>query len=90
MKKVKTCNFDEVQRKKKNVFQMNWIWLFPQDTEEYEEEKFHIQSGCSFDEDFFKDIEEEMVTKVSYDIKITQNTFYTLAARVTTVEQTLP
>ena len=47
---------------------MYWIWLFSQDTEEYEEEKFHIKSGCSFDEDFFKDIEEEMVTKVPYDI----------------------
>ena len=41
---------------------------FSQDTKEYEEEKFHIQSGCSFDEDFFKDIEEEVVNKVQYDI----------------------
>ena len=69
MKKVKTCTFDEVQRKKKNVFQMNVLdRAFFQDSEEYEEEKFHIQSGCSHDEDFFKDIEEEVVNKVAYDI----------------------
>ena len=69
MKKVKTCTFDEVQRKKKNVFQMNVLdRAFFQDTEEYEEEKFHVQSDCSLDGDFSKDIEEEVVNKVAYDI----------------------
>ena len=69
MKKVKTCNFDEVQRKMKNVFQMNvLVMAFFQDTEEYEEEQFHIQSGCSFDEDFFRNIEEEVVNEVPYGI----------------------
>ena len=36
--------------------------------EEHEEEKLHIQSACPFDEDFFRDIEAEVVDKVPYNI----------------------
>ena len=39
--------------------------------EEHGWEKFHIQSGTLFDEDFFKDIEAEVVDEMPYNIHST-------------------
>ena len=54
----------------KNVTPMN-IWdspLFLKIQKMNVKERAHIQSGCPFDEDFFKDIEIEVMNKVPYDI----------------------
>ena len=48
---------------------MGYVIVSQDAEEEHEGKKLCIQSGCSFDEGFFTDIEAEVVHKVSFNIK---------------------